>query len=129
MSSKGSIAARTNTCTKPVDQASLVARVRSILRVKALHDTVEAQSAELADWNQQLEAPVAEQLAEIERMGRLKRFLSPQIAELIVAQDNERLLENHRREVTTVFCDLRGFTTFSEITEPASPKRSMPQRP
>lgn len=104
--------------TKPIDHASLVARVRSILRVKALHDTVEAQSAELAEWNQQLEARVAEQLTEIERMGRLKRFLSPQIAELIVAQDNERLLENHRSEVTIVFCDLRGFTAFSEFTEP-----------
>jgi class 3 adenylate cyclase len=104
--------------TKPVDHASLVARVRSILRIKALHDTVEAQSAELADWNQQLEARVAEQLGEIERMGRLKRFLSPQIAELIVARDDEQLLASHRREVTIVFCDLRGFTAFSEITEP-----------
>lgn len=104
--------------TKPVDHASLVARVRSILRIKALHDTVEAQSTELAAWNQQLEARVVEQLSEIERMGRLKRFLSPQVAELIVAQDDEQLLENHRREVTIVFCDLRGFTAFSEITEP-----------
>ncbi len=104
--------------TKPVDHASLVARVRSILRIKALHDTVEAQSAKLADWNRELETRVTEQLAEIERMGRLKRFLSPAVAELIVAQDNERLLESHRREVTIVFCDLRGFTAFSEITEP-----------
>lgn len=104
--------------TKPVDHASLVARVRSILRVKALHDTVESQAAELAQWNQQLEARVTEQLAEIDRMGRLKRFLSPQIAELIVARDDETLLASHRREVTIVFCDLRGFTAFSEITEP-----------
>jgi class 3 adenylate cyclase len=104
--------------TKPVDHASMVARVRSILRIKALHDTVEAQSAELEEWNQRLETRVTEQLVEIERMGRLKRFLSPQVAELIVAQDNEQLLASHRREVTIVFCDLRGFTAFSEITEP-----------
>jgi len=104
--------------TKPVDHASLVARVRSILRVKALHDTVEAQSVELANWNRKLESRVADQLAEIDRMARLKRFLSPQVAELIVAEDNERLLESHRCEVTILFCDLRGFTAFSEITKP-----------
>lgn len=103
---------------KPVDHAALVARVRSILRIKALHDTVEDQSAELAEWNLKLETRVTEQLDEIERMGKLKRFLSPQVAELIVAQENEQLLESHRREVTIVFCDLRGFTAFSEIAEP-----------
>jgi adenylate cyclase len=101
---------------KPIDQAALVARVRSMLRIKALHDQVQAQSADLASWNRTLEQRVADQVAEIERVGRLKRFLSPQIAELIVG--NERLLESHRREITVAYCDLRGFTAFSERTEP-----------
>jgi adenylate cyclase len=111
--------------TKPVDQAALVARVKSMLRIKALHDTVqeqadrlEAQALQLADWNRTLEQRVAEQLAELERIGRLKRFFSPQLAELIVSTGEEKLLESHRREVTVVFCDLRGFVAFSETTEP-----------
>jgi adenylate cyclase len=111
--------------TKPVDQAALVARVKSMLRIKGLHDTVqeqadrlEAQAAQLAEWNQTLEERVAQQLAELERVGRLKRFLSPQLAEVIVSSGEEKLLESHRREITVVFCDLRGFTAFSEIAEP-----------
>ncbi len=104
--------------TKPIDQAALVARVRSILRTKALHDQVQAQSAELATWNQTLEARVAAQLGEIERMTRLKRFLSPQVAEMIVSSGDESVLESHRREVTVVFCDLRGFTAFAEAATP-----------
>ncbi|HEX9871612.1 MAG TPA: response regulator, partial [Candidatus Tectomicrobia bacterium] len=111
--------------TKPVDQAALVARVKSMLRIKALHDTVQeqatrlaAQSLQLAEWNRTLELRVADQLAELERIGRLKRFFSPQLAELIVSAGEDRLLESHRREVTVVFCDLRGFTAFAEITEP-----------
>jgi class 3 adenylate cyclase/CheY-like chemotaxis protein len=111
--------------TKPVDQAALVARVRSILRLKELHDTVHEQalrltkqSEELAQWNRTLEARVTEQLAEIDRMSRLRRFLSPQIAELIVASRGESVLESHRREITVVFCDLRGFTGFAETAEP-----------
>jgi adenylate cyclase len=111
--------------TKPVDQAALVARVKSMLRIKALHDTVqeqatrlEVQSAQLAEWNRTLERRVAEQLSELERIGRLKRFFSPQLAELIVSAGEEKLLESHRREVTVVFCDLRGFTAFAETTEP-----------
>jgi adenylate cyclase len=110
---------------KPVDQAALVARVKSMLRVKALHDMVQeqanrlaAQALQLADWNRTLEQRVAEQLAELERIGRLKRFFSPQLAELIVATGEEKLLESHRRDVTVVFCDLRGFTAFAETTEP-----------
>ncbi len=66
--------------TKPLDQAALVARVRSILRIKALHDTVQQQAARIEDWNRTLERRVAAQLAEIERLGELRRFLSPQIA-------------------------------------------------
>lgn len=111
--------------TKPVDQAALVARVKSMLRIKALHDTVqeqaarlEAQSAQLSHWNRTLEQRVTEQLAELERVGRLKRFLSPQLAQLIVSSGDEKLLESHRREITVVFCDLRGFTAFAETVEP-----------
>ena len=83
--------------TKPVDQSALVARVRSILRIKELHDTVNdqvkrlaSQADELAQWNRTLEQRVAEQLGEIERMSRLRRFLSPQIAELIVSRAKRR---------------------------------------
>jgi adenylate cyclase len=111
--------------TKPVDQAALVARVKSMLRIKTLHDMaqeqaarLEAQSQQLADWNQTLEQRVAEQLIELQRVGRLKRFFSPQLAELVVSSGGEKLLESHRREITVVFCDLRGFTAFSETAEP-----------
>jgi len=104
--------------TKPVDQAALVARVRSILRIKELHDTVRQQADELARWNEALERRVADQVTAIERMDRLRRFLSPQIAELIVSSGAEGVLESHRREITVVFCDLRGFTAFSETAEP-----------
>jgi adenylate cyclase len=103
--------------TKPIDQTALGARVRSALRVKALHDRVQAQAADLANWNRTLEQRVQEQLAEIERIGRLRRFLSPQVAQLVSSGD-ERVLESHRRDVTIVFCDLRNFTTFAEVAEP-----------
>ncbi|MCC6469036.1 MAG: response regulator [Alphaproteobacteria bacterium] len=111
--------------TKPVDTAALLARVRSILRIKHLHDEVqsqarrlEAQASELAEWNRKLEERVAEQVGEIERMSRLKRFLPPQVAELIVSSGDKNVLQSHRREVTIVFCDLRGFTPFAEMSEP-----------
>ncbi len=111
--------------TKPVDQAALVARVKSMLRIKRLHDTVqdqaarlEAQTKQLAEWNRTLELRVAEQVAELQRVSRLKRFLAPQLAELIVSSGNEEVLESHRRELTVVFCDLRGFTAFAETAEP-----------
>jgi adenylate cyclase len=103
--------------TKPIDQAALVARVRSVLRIKALHDQVQAQAADLATWNQTLEQRVREQVAEIERIGRLKRFLSPQVAQLVSSGD-DRVLASHRSEVTVVFCDLRNFTAFAEKAEP-----------
>jgi class 3 adenylate cyclase len=104
--------------TKPVDQQALVARVRSMLRIKALHDTVQAQAQELARWNATLEERVVRQVAELERMGRLKRFFSPQLAELIVRGDADDPLASHRREVAVVFIDLRGFTAFAETAEP-----------
>lgn len=104
--------------TKPIDQVALVARVKSVLRLKALHDQVHAQAAELADLNKGLEQRVIDQLGEIERMGRLRRFLPPQVADLIVASGSESQLESHRREITALFCDLRGFTGFSESADP-----------
>jgi adenylate cyclase len=103
--------------TKPFDQQELLARVRSLLRVKQYHDTIQAQAAELADWNRMLEARVAEQLEELEKMTRLRRFLSPTLAELILTQ-GESILESHRREIAVLFADLRGWTNFSATTEP-----------
>src|SRR5689334_1152864 len=111
--------------TKPVDHAALLARVRAMLRIKGLHDTVqeqatrlEAQATELAGWNRELETRVQAQLAELERIRSLKRFLPPQLAELIVARGDDRILETHRRDIVVVFCDLRGFTSFAETAEP-----------
>jgi len=111
--------------TKPVDHAALSARVRAMLRIKALHDTVqdqarhlEDQAAELAAWNQRLEERVAAQLGEIEKVGRLKRFLAPQLAEMIVSSGDEGILDSHRRDIVVVFCDLRGYTSFAETGEP-----------
>src|SRR5690348_15273665 len=111
--------------TKPVDHAALTARVRAMLRIKSLHDTVQAQAhrleeqaGELAAWNRTLEERVAAQIGEIERMGRLKWFLAPQIAERIVSSGGEAILESHRRDIVVLFCDMRGFTAFSETAEP-----------
>jgi adenylate cyclase len=103
---------------KPFDQAELLARVRSLLRVKEYHDLIERQAAELAEWNRTLESRVDEQVAELERMARLRRYLSPQIAELVLSAPDETVLKSHRREVAVLFCDLRGFTAFSEAAEP-----------
>jgi len=104
--------------TKPVDHAALAARVRSMLRIKGLHDRVEALVAEVREWNASLERRVAEQVAELERVGRLKRFFSPQLADLIVSGGAEDPLKSHRRDITVVFLDLRGFTAFAEVAEP-----------
>jgi adenylate cyclase len=104
--------------TKPVSQLELLARVKSLLRVKEYHDTIQSQAAELAEWNKTLEERVCQQVQELERLARLRRFLAPQLAELIASDQHEQALESHRREVTVVFCDLRGFTAFAESTEP-----------
>jgi class 3 adenylate cyclase len=88
------------------------ARLLNELRDRS--EQVEAQSLELSKLNQQLEQRVAEQVGEIERMGRLRRFLPPQVADLIVASGSEKQLESHRQEITALFCDLRGFTGFTE---------------
>jgi class 3 adenylate cyclase len=103
---------------KPFDHAELLARVGSLLRIKRYHDTIERQTAELAAWNRQLEQRVQEQVDALDRMGRLRRFLSPQLAELVMSSGDESFLKSHRREITVVFCDLRGFTAFAETVEP-----------
>src|SRR5439155_15605841 len=104
--------------TKPVEHGALVARVRSMLRIKELHDEVKRQAEELATLNTTLEARVATQVAEIERVSRLKRFLAPQLADMIVSANDDGMLQSHRREIAVLFCDLRGFTAFAETAEP-----------
>jgi class 3 adenylate cyclase len=108
---KGIEAGADDFLTKPIHQPELLARVRSLLRVKSLWDQV-------AELNRTLEGRVAEQVAQLERLGRLRRFFSPQLAEAIVNGGADDPLKSHRREVTVVFLDLRGFTAFSETSEP-----------
>ena len=104
--------------SKPFDQSELLARVASLARIKRYHDTVTRQAAELAQWNAELEARVNTQLEELQRMKRLRRFLSPQVAELVINSGDDSFLGSHRREIVVVFCDLRGFTAFAESSEP-----------
>jgi len=96
---------------KPFDSFELLARVRSMLRIKQLHDALD-------EWNRTLEGKVIKQVAEIERISRLKRYLSPQVAETLLQSEESALFKNHRREITVVFLDLRGFTAFSDSAEP-----------
>ena len=103
---------------KPFDQAELLARVASLVRLKRYHDTITRQSDELTQWARELEDRVTAQVAELERLGRLRRFLSPQLADLILESGDESVLDSHRREIVVVFCDLRHFTTFAESSEP-----------
>jgi len=108
---KGIEAGADDFLSKPINQPELLARVKSLLRIKLLHD-------ELAEWNRTLEQRVEQQLAQLDRLERLKRFFSPQLAELIVSGDAEDPLKSHRREIVVVFLDLRGFTAFAETAEP-----------
>src|SRR6266705_483755 len=108
---KGIEAGADDFLSKPINQPELLARVKSLLRIKLLHD-------ELAEWNRTLEQRVEQQLAQLNRLERLKRFFSPQLAELIVSGDAEDPLKSHRREIVVVFLDLRGFTAFAETSEP-----------
>jgi adenylate cyclase len=102
--------------TKPFDQSELLARVASLARIKRYHDTIRRQADELAAWNAELETRVSTQLEELERTSRLRHFLSPQLADLVVG--DEDLLRSHRREIVVVFTDLRNFTPFAEASEP-----------
>lgn len=96
---------------KPFDSFELGARVRSMLRIKRLHDSLD-------DLNRSLADRVADQVREIARMGRLKRYLSPQVADTVLEKDEEGLFKTHRREITVAFLDLRGFTAFADGAEP-----------
>ena len=94
-----------------------IENARLLKELRERTEQVEAQSQELVVLNQQLEQRVTDQVDEIERMGRLRRFLPPQVADLIVASGSEKQLESHRREITALFCDLRGFTGFTESAD------------
>lgn len=96
---------------KPINRQELFARVKSLLRIKALQDEVKA-------WNVTLEQRVQQQLAQVQRLERLKNFFSPQLAEAIVSGGADDPLKSHRREITVVFLDLRGFTAFTETADP-----------
>jgi adenylate cyclase len=103
---------------KPFNQQELLTRIRSLLRIKRYHDTITTQAAELLDLNRTLEERVQAQLDELERLGRLRRFLSPQLADAIVSAGDESILRSHRRQVAMFFADLRGWTTFVDAVEP-----------
>jgi adenylate cyclase len=115
---KGMEAGADDFLQKPINQQELFARVKSLLRVKSLQDEVKQQAEKLTEWNAMLEARVKEQVDQLERLGRLKNFFSPQLGEAILAGGGEDLLKTHRREVNVVFLDLRKFTAFIDHAEP-----------
>ncbi len=115
---KGIEAGADDFLTKPINRMELMARVRSLLRIRELHRVVEEQAERLAQWNQTLEQRVEEQVNTLERMSRLKRFFSPQLAEMIISGDADDPLRPHRCDLTVAFLDLRGFTSFAESEEP-----------
>jgi len=96
---------------KPFSHDELLTRIRSLLRIKRYHDTIK-------DLNRTLERRVQSQVDELERLQRLQRFLSPQLADAIVSSGDDTVLRSHRRQVTVLFCDLRGYTNFADAVEP-----------
>jgi adenylate cyclase len=104
--------------TKPFNHHELLTRVRSLLRIKRYHDTIKAQAAELLELNRTLEERVRTQVEELERLGQLRRFLSPQLADAIVSSGDDSILRSHRRQVAMLFADLRGWTRFVDAVEP-----------
>jgi adenylate cyclase len=103
---------------KPFNHDELFARVRSLLRIKRYHDTIKVQAAELLELNRTLEQRVQTQVDELERLRRLRRFLSPQLADAIVCSGDDSILRSHRRQVAMFFADLRGWTSFVDTAEP-----------
>ena len=103
---------------KPINQAELFARVRSLLRVKSLQDEVRRQAEALKEWNLKLEERVADQVTQLQGMDQLKRFFSPAVADAILSAGAKSILTPHRREICYVFVDLRGFTAFTDSAEP-----------
>ena len=103
---------------KPFDQDELLARVRSLLRIKRYHDTITSQAAELTELNRTLEERVQTQVVELERVRKLRRFLSPQLVDAIVSSGDDAILRSHRRKVAMLFADLRGWTSFVDAVEP-----------
>jgi adenylate cyclase len=102
---------------KPFDHEELLARVRSLLRIKRYHDTIKRQALELVELNRTLSERVEAQVTELEHLGRLRRFLSPHLAEAVVSSGDE-ILRSHRTQVAMFFADLRGWTTFVDAVEP-----------
>jgi adenylate cyclase len=103
---------------KPFNHDELLARVRSLLRIKRYHDTIATQSAELLELNRTLEDRVESQVLELERTRKLRRFLSPQLADALVSSGDDSILRSHRRKVAMLFADLRGWTRFVDAVEP-----------
>jgi adenylate cyclase len=103
---------------KSFDRGELLARVRSLVRIKRYHDTISAQSRELAELNRTLQQRVQDQVEQISRLGSLRRFCSAQVADLLLSSGDEAFLRAHRRFIAVCFFDLRGFTAFSGATEP-----------
>jgi class 3 adenylate cyclase len=103
--------------SKPVERQELLARVRSLLRIKRLFDTVQAQASELADWSALLEQRVREEFEKVQRLSLLKRFFSPRLAEALLAR-GDSVLASHRQEIVVVYIDLRGYTAFADSSQP-----------
>jgi adenylate cyclase len=115
---KGIEAGADDFLSKPINQPELFARVRSLLRVKALQDEVARHTEALKVSNLKLEQRVDEQLTQLDRLSQLKRFFSPAVADAIVSAGEKSILAPHRREISYVFVDLRGFTGFTDAVEP-----------
>lgn len=122
---KGLEAGADDFLSKPINQPELLARVRSLLRIKRMHDHMQRQALELVEWTATLERRVAQEIVEVQRLSRLKRFFSPNVAELIVSGAAGDPFQSHRREIVVIYLDLRGFTAFAESWEPEEVMRAL----